>query len=195
MYFQKASFAWSEGGEEGGGVGIGGGNGPGTGGAGSAGTGTASGGGGGLAHWVSVMAEHIHNPHTAGGVGNVHHQQQSPPQPPYPWNNGLSSDVSIYFILIKKKKTKAKKGTYFTFTVTLAHELRKKRRPNRPREKTVVMKKKNAIKIKRSSKRRGAEGGLGDESWNSCRRFRWHRTRKYAEKKGNGERNGLSVVS
>ncbi|XP_031366771.1 uncharacterized protein LOC102679998 [Apis dorsata] len=38
------------------------------------------------------MAEHIHNPHSATGVGGVHHQQQSPPQPPYPWNNGLSGD-------------------------------------------------------------------------------------------------------
>ena len=40
------------------------------------------------------MAEHIHNPHSATGMGGVHHQQQSPPQPPYPWNNGLSGDVS-----------------------------------------------------------------------------------------------------
>ncbi|XP_051175743.1 zinc finger protein rotund-like isoform X2 [Leptopilina boulardi] len=79
---EKASFAWSEGGEEGGGGG--------TGGAGSGGAGAT--GGGGLAHWVSVMAEHIHNPHSTTGVGGVHHQQQSPPQPPYPWNNGLSSD-------------------------------------------------------------------------------------------------------
>ncbi|TGZ44735.1 Uncharacterized protein DBV15_09156, partial [Temnothorax longispinosus] len=85
---EKNSFAWSEGGEEGGG---GGGGGGGTGGTGTGGTGPATTGGGGLAHWVSVMAEHIHNPHSATGV-SVHHQQQSPPQPPYPWNNGLSSD-------------------------------------------------------------------------------------------------------
>ncbi|XP_015179794.1 PREDICTED: zinc finger protein rotund-like isoform X1 [Polistes dominula] len=38
------------------------------------------------------MAEHIHNPHSASGVAGIHHQQQSPPQPPYPWNNGLSTD-------------------------------------------------------------------------------------------------------
>lgn len=94
FYFQKASFAWSEGGEDGGG---GGGGGGGTGVAGSGGTGAGATGGGGLAHWVSVMAEHIHNPHSATGVGGVHHQQQSPPQPPYPWNNGLSSDVSLFF--------------------------------------------------------------------------------------------------
>ena len=121
---QKSSFAWSEGGEEGGG-GVGGSGGGGGGAAGSSGnnsggsaggvsgTGTgasgnpASGGGGpgtgsasagasgGLAHWVSVMAEHIHNPHSAAGV---HHQQQSPPQAPYPWNNGLSTDVSPLII-------------------------------------------------------------------------------------------------
>lgn len=112
---QKASFAWSEGGEEGGGGGGGGSVGGGSGGTGN-GTGSGSGGGGaggstgttgtsgitagsgtgGLAHWVSVMAEHIHNPHTTGGVTSVHHQQQSPPQAPYPWNNGLSTDVSLY---------------------------------------------------------------------------------------------------
>jgi len=95
LFLQKNSFAWSEGGEEGGGGGGGGGGG--TGGTGT-GTGPATTGGGGLAHWVSVMAEHIHNPHSATGVG-VHHQQQSPPQPPYPWNNGLSSDVSTLFLL------------------------------------------------------------------------------------------------
>jgi len=93
--FQKNSFAWSEGGEEGGGGGGGGGGG--TGGTGTGGTGPGTTGGGGLAHWVSVMAEHIHNPHSATGVG-VHHQQQSPPQPPYPWNNGLSSDVSTLLL-------------------------------------------------------------------------------------------------
>lgn len=91
FFLQKNSFAWSEGGEEGGGGGGGGGGG--TGGTGTGGTGPATTSGGGLAHWVSVMAEHIHNPHSATGV-SVHHQQQSPPQPPYPWNNGLSSDVS-----------------------------------------------------------------------------------------------------
>ncbi|KYN35616.1 hypothetical protein ALC56_10176 [Trachymyrmex septentrionalis] len=89
---EKNSFAWSEGGEDGGGGGGGGGGG--TGGTGTGGTGPAATGGGGLAHWVSVMAEHIHNPHSATGVG-VHHQQQSPPQPPYPWNNGLSSDFQL----------------------------------------------------------------------------------------------------
>ncbi|XP_011305312.1 zinc finger protein rotund isoform X1 [Fopius arisanus] len=88
LYFQKASFAWSEGGEEAGA----GGNGTGGTGAAVTGSSTPASGGGGLAHWVSVMAEHIHNPHSAGNVGGVHHQQQSPPQPPYPWNNGLSSD-------------------------------------------------------------------------------------------------------
>lgn len=87
MILQKASFTWSEGGEEGGGGG--------TGGTGSGGTGGAGTGSGGLAHWVSVMAEHIHNPHSASGVAGVHHQQQSPPQAPYPWNNGLSNDVII----------------------------------------------------------------------------------------------------
>jgi hypothetical protein len=52
------------------------------------------------------MAEHIHNPHSTGSVTGVHHQQQSPPQAPYPWNNGLSTDVSfsklfvIFFISI-----------------------------------------------------------------------------------------------
>lgn len=94
-FLQKNSFAWSEGGEEGGGGGGGGGGG--TGGTGAGGTGPATTGGGGLAHWVSVMAEHIHNPHSATGV-SVHHQQQSPPQPPYPWNNGLSSDVSTLLL-------------------------------------------------------------------------------------------------
>ncbi|KAL6422551.1 hypothetical protein ACFW04_010655 [Cataglyphis niger] len=89
---EKNSFAWSEGGEEGGGGGGGGGGG--TGGTGTGGTGPATTGSGGLAHWVSVMAEHIHNPHSATGVG-VHHQQQSPPQPPYPWNNGLSNDAKM----------------------------------------------------------------------------------------------------
>ncbi|XP_011503315.1 PREDICTED: zinc finger protein rotund-like isoform X2 [Ceratosolen solmsi marchali] len=38
------------------------------------------------------MAEHIHNPHSTSSVVGVHHQQQSSPQAPYPWNNGLSTD-------------------------------------------------------------------------------------------------------
>ncbi|XP_044589407.1 zinc finger protein rotund-like isoform X1 [Cotesia glomerata] len=91
---EKASFAWSDAADDGGGGGgTVGNNGTATGnGNTGTGTGASGGGGGGLAHWVSVMAEHIHNPHSTTGVGGVHHQQQSPSQPPYPWNNGLSSD-------------------------------------------------------------------------------------------------------
>ena len=121
MTLQKGSFAWSEGGEEGGGAGGGGSNGTV---GGTTGTGNTT-GTGGLAHWVSVMAEHIHNPHSTTGVGGVH-QQQSSPQAPYPWNNGLSSDVShflrFFFFLeyfLEKVHTisKKKKVTYFFFIV------------------------------------------------------------------------------
>ncbi|CAG5092653.1 Protein of unknown function [Cotesia congregata] len=106
---EKASFAWSDAADDGGGGGgTVGNNGTATGnGNTGTGTGASGGGGGGLAHWVSVMAEHIHNPHSTTGVGGVHHQQQSPSQPPYPWNNGLSSDVSFskFFCTLQKKFT------------------------------------------------------------------------------------------